>query len=40
MEVVPHKVIGPYNNDSFIQNIEKYNAERQNLGQRQMERCF
>ena len=34
MNVIPqYKVIGPYNYDRIIRNIEKKYAERQDLGQ-------
>ena len=34
MKVIPqYKVIGPYNYDSIIQNIEKKYAKRQDIGQ-------
>ena len=34
MKVIPqYKVIGPYNNDRIIHNIEKNYAMRQDIGQ-------
>ena len=34
MKVIPQcKVIGPYNYDRIIQNREKINAKRQDIGQ-------
>ena len=34
MKVIPqYKVIGPYNYDRIIHNIEKNNAKRQDIGQ-------
>ena len=34
MKVIPkYKVIGPYNNDRIIYNIEKNYAKRQDIGQ-------
>ena len=34
-----YKLIGPYNYDRIIRNIEKNHAKRQDLGQT-MERCI
>ena len=40
MKVIPqYKVIGPYNYDRIIHNIEHIYAERQNMGQTK-ERCI